>query len=133
MTKSHDWAALIGRLLLAFLFVYSGFGKIGGFEGTAASIAAKHVPMPEIATTIAIVIEFIGGLMIVVGWRARWAAFAVAAFTLVATILYHNFWAMADAAIAGTNKIMFMKNIAVIGGLLLVYAFGPGRLSIDRR
>jgi putative oxidoreductase len=133
MSKSHDLAALIGRVLLAFLFVYSGFGKIGGFEGTAASIASKHVPMPEIATTIAIVIEFIGGLMVAVGWKARWAALAVAAFTLVASLLYHNFWAMADAATAGTNKIMFLKNIAVIGGLLLVYAFGPGRLSVDHR
>jgi putative oxidoreductase len=133
MSKSHDLAALIGRVLLAFMFVYSGFGKIGGFEGTAASIAGKHVPMPEIATTIAIVIEFIGGLMVAVGWKARWAALAVAAFTLVASVLYHNFWAMADAATAGTNKLMFMKNIAVIGGLLLVYAFGPGRLSVDHR
>lgn len=133
MTQTRDMAALVGRVLLAFLFVYSGFGKIGGFEGTAASIAGKHVPMPEIATTIAIVIEFIGGLMVAVGWKARWAALAVAAFTLVASLLYHNFWAMADAATAGTNKIMFLKNIAVIGGLLLVYAFGPGRLSVDHR
>jgi putative oxidoreductase len=133
MTPSRDVAALVGRVLLAFLFVYSGFGKMGGFEGTAASIASKNVPLPEIATTIAIVIEFIGGLMVAVGWKARWAALIVAAFTLVATLLYHNFWAMADAATAGTNKIMFLKNIAVIGGLFIVYALGPGRLSIDRR
>ena len=133
MTPSRDIAALVGRVLLAFLFVYSGFGKMGGFEGTAASIASKNVPLPEIATTIAIVIEFVGGLMVAVGWKARWAALIVAAFTLVATLLYHNFWAMADAATAGTNKIMFMKNIAVIGGLLIVYGLGPGRLSVDRR
>jgi len=133
MTQSRDLAALIGRVLLAFMFVYSGFGKIGGFEGTAASIAGKNVPLPEIATTIAIVIEFVGGLMVAVGWKARFAALAVAAFTLVASFLYHNFWAMTDAATAGTNKIMFLKNIAVIGGLLIVYAFGPGRYSVDRR
>ena len=133
MTPSRDIAALVGRVLLAFLFVYSGFGKMGGFEGTAASIASKNVPLPEIATTIAIVIEFVGGLMVAVGWKARWAALIVAAFTLVATLLYHNFWAMADAATAGTNKIMFLKNIAVIGGLFIVYALGPGRLSVDRR
>jgi len=133
MTHSRDIAALVGRVLLAFMFVYSGFGKIGGFEGTAANIASKNLPLPAIATTIAIVVEFVGGLMVVVGWKARWAALAVAVFTFFASIFFHNFWAMADAAAARTNMIMFMKNVAVIGGLLLVYAFGPGRLSLDRR
>jgi putative oxidoreductase len=133
MNQSRDLAALAGRVLLAFMFVYSGYGKIGGFEGTAAAIAGKNLPMPAIATTIAIVVEFIGGLLVVVGWKARWAALAVAIFTFFASIFFHNFWAMADAAAAGTNKIMFLKNIAVIGGLLLVYAFGPGRYSLDRR
>lgn len=133
MTRSRDVAALVGRVLLAFMFVYSGFGKIGGFEGTAANIASKNLPLPAIATTIAIVVEFVGGLMVVVGWKTRWAALAVAVFTFFASIFFHNFWAMPDAAAARTNMIMFMKNIAVIGGLLLLYAFGPGRYSLDRR
>jgi putative oxidoreductase len=132
MTTSRDLAALVGRVLLAFLFVYAGFGKIGGFEGTEAAIAGKNVPLPAIATTIAIAVETIGGLMLCFGWKARWAALAVAVFTLVASILFHNFWAMTDAAQAGVNELMFLKNVAVIGGLLLVYALGPGRLSIDR-
>jgi putative oxidoreductase len=125
-------AALIGRVLLVFLFVYSGFNKISGFEGTEAAIASKNVPLPAIATAIAIIIECIGGAMIAFGWKARWAAIVVAVFTLVATILFHNFWAMTDAAAIKTNQLMFLKNIAVIGGLLLVFALGPGRYSIDR-
>lgn len=133
MTESRDMAALIGRVLLVFMFVYSGFNKISGFEGTEAAIAGKNVPLPAIATAIAIVIECIGGAMIAFGWKARWAAIAVAAFTLVATILFHNFWAMTDPAAIKTNQLMFLKNIAVIGGLLLVFAFGPGRYSLDRR
>ena len=133
MTQARDTAALIGRVLLAFMFVYSGFGKIGGFEGTAAAIAGKNLPMPAVATTIAIVVEFIGGLMVVVGWKARWAALVMAIFTFFASIFFHNFWAMADAAAAGTNKIMFLKNVSVIGAFLLLYAFGPGRYSLDRR
>lgn len=133
MTETRDMAALIGRVLLVFMFVYSGFNKISGFEGTEAAIAGKNVPLPAIATTIAIVIECIGGAMIAFGWKARWAAIAVAAFTLVATILFHNFWAMTDPAAIKTNQLMFLKNIAVIGGLLLVFAFGPGRYSLDRR
>jgi len=132
MTESRDMAALIGRVLLVFMFVYSGFNKISGFEGTEAAIASKNVPLPAIATTIAIIVECIGGAMIAFGWKARWAALAVAVFTLVATILFHNFWAMTDVAAVKTNQLMFIKNIGVIGGLLLIFAFGPGRYSIER-
>jgi putative oxidoreductase len=132
MSESRDMAALIGRVLLVFMFVYSGFNKISGFEGTEAAIASKNVPLPAIATTIAIIVECIGGAMIAFGWKARWAALAVAVFTLVATILFHNFWAMTDAAAIQTNQLMFIKNIGVIGGLLLIFAFGPGRYSIER-
>jgi putative oxidoreductase len=132
MSESRDMAALIGRVLLVFMFVYSGFNKISGFEGTEAAIASKNVPLPAIATTIAIIVECIGGAMIAFGWKARWAALAVAVFTLVATILFHNFWAMTDDAAIKTNQLMFIKNIGVIGGLLLIFAFGPGRYSIER-
>ena len=133
MNHTRDVAALVGRVLLAFLFVYSGFGKIGGFEHTEANIAGKNLPLPAVATTIAIVVESLGGLLVVIGWKTRWAALAVAIFTFFASIFFHNFWAMADAEAARTNMIMFMKNVAVIGGLLLLYAFGPGRYSLDRR
>jgi putative oxidoreductase len=130
MIASRDMAALIGRVLLVFLFIYSGFNKIFGFQGTEAAIASKDVPLPAIATTIAIIVECVGGAMIAFGWKARWAALAVAAFTLVATILFHDFWAMTDPAAISANKINFLKNVAVIGGLLLVYAFGTGRYSV---
>ena len=106
MTASRDLAALIGRVLLVFLFIYSGFNKIFGFQGTEAALASKDVPLPVIATTIAIIVECVGGAMIAFGWKARWAALAVIAFTLVATILFHNFWAMTDpAAISATRSI----------------------------
>ena len=130
MTASRDMAALIGRVLLVFLFIYSGFNKMFGFEGTEAAIASKDVPLPAIATMVAIIVECVGGAMVALGWKARWAALAVAAFTLVATILFHDFWAMTDAEAIGTNKIMFLKNVAVVGGLLLVFAFGTGRYSL---
>jgi putative oxidoreductase len=131
MNQVRDVAALFGRVLLAFMFVYAGFGKIGGFEGTAAYIASKSLPLPPVATTIAILVEVLGGLMLVIGWKARWAALIVAVFTFFASILFHNYWAMADQA-AQVNRLMFMKNLSVIGGLLMVFALGPGRLSIDR-
>ncbi|MEP7181393.1 MAG: DoxX family protein [Betaproteobacteria bacterium] len=132
MNQTRDVAALAGRVLLALMFVFAGYGKIGGFEDTAAYIASKHLPLPPVATAIAIVVELVGGLMVVVGWKARWAALAVAVFTVFATILFHNFWAMTDAATADVNRLMFLKNVAVIGGLLILGAFGPGRYSLDR-
>lgn len=132
MNQTKDVAALVGRVLLAFMFVTAGYGKIGGFEGTAGYIASANLPLPAVATVIAIVVELVGGLMVVVGWKTRWAALAIAVFTVVATVVFHNFWALADAAAAGTNKLMFLKNVSVIGGFLVLYAFGPGRYSIDR-
>ena len=131
MNQARDVAALVGRVLLAFMFVYAGFGKIGGFEGAAAAIASRNLPLPPVATTIAIVVELIGGLMLIVGWKARWAALVVAVFTFFASIFFHNFWTMTEQA-ASVNQLMFFKNVSVIGGLLLVFALGPGRLSVDR-
>ncbi len=133
MNGTRDLVALVGRVLLAVMFVYSGYGKIGGFEGTAHAIASKGLPLPEIGAAIALVVELIGGIMLVVGWKARWAAAAIVVFTAVATYYFHDFWHIADAGAHMTNQIMFLKNIAVIGGMLLVVAFGPGRFSVDRR
>jgi putative oxidoreductase len=131
MNQSRDVAAVVGRVLLAFMFVYAGFGKIGSFEGTAAAIASKNLPLPPVATTLAIAIEVVGGLMLVFGWKARWAALAMAVFTFFASLFFHNFWSMAEQA-ARVNQLLFLKNVSIIGGLLLVFALGPGRLSVDR-
>ena len=81
MNATKDFVALIGRVLLAVMFVYSGYGKIGGFEGTAHAIASKGLPLPEVGAAIALTVELIGGLMLVIGWKARWAAAAIVLFT----------------------------------------------------
>jgi putative oxidoreductase len=122
---------LAARLLLAALFVIAGFGKIGGFEGTAAFIASKGLPLPQLGAVLAIVVELGGGILLIVGWKARWTALAMAVFTLAASFIFHDFWNQVDAA-ARTNQLMFLKNLSIIGGLLMVAAFGPGRLSVDR-
>jgi putative oxidoreductase len=131
MDTKRDLAALTGRILLALMFALAGFGKIGGFEGTVGYIASKGLPLPQAGAAIAVVVELGGGLLLIAGWKARWVALVLAVFTAVATFFFHDFWNMADAA-AGTNKIMFLKNVAVIGGMLMVWAFGPGRYSVDR-
>ena len=131
MDSKRDVAALVGRVLLAVMFVVAGYGKITGYEGTAGFMASVGLPMVSVLLPLTILVELGGGIALIVGWKARWAALALAAFTLVASLVFHNFWAMqGDAAM--TNQLFFMKNIAVIGGMLMVFAFGPGRYSIDR-
>ncbi|MNC92228.1 Inner membrane protein YphA [compost metagenome] len=76
--------------------------------------------------------ELIGGLLIVVGWQARWAATAIFLFLIPTTFIFHNFWAV-DAAQQGMQQIQFMKNLSIMGGMLYVMAFGAGPLSLDNR
>lgn len=124
--------ALIGRLLMAFLFLPAGLSKIGGFPGTVGYIASKGLPLPSVAAAIAIVVEVGCGLALIAGFGTRWAALALAGFTLVATFLFHNFWAMpADQVMI--QQLMFFKNIAVVGGLLLLAAYGAGQFSLDAK
>jgi len=125
-------AALVGRVLLALIFITSGFGKITGFEGTVGYIASKGLPLPQIGAIIAIVVELGGGLLLAIGYKARWAALALAIFTLAAGILFHNYWDIADAAQKMGQQINFWKNISITGGMLLAFAFGPGRYSVDK-
>lgn len=131
ITRQYDGVALVGRILLAALFIISGFGKIGGFEGTAGYIASKGLPMPQVLAALTIVVELGGGILLAVGFKARWAALAIAVFTLLAAVLFHNFWTVDGPARMGEFN-NFWKNISIVGGMLMVVAFGPGRLSIDR-
>jgi len=131
MSGQRDWAALIGRILLAILFIHSGFGKINGFEGTAGYIASKGLPLPQVLTAIAIVIELGGGLAVLIGWKTRWVALTLIVFMLVITPVFHNFWSV-PAAAAMEQQINFMKNVSILGGIFLLLAFGPGRYSADK-
>jgi len=131
MTANKDWAALVGRILLAIVFIPAGFSKVGGFAGTAGYIASKGLPLPEVGAAIAIAVEIIAGIALLLGWKARWAALALAVFTLAATVFFHAFWSVPPEQHM-TQYLMFMKNIGIVGGLLMVYAFGPGRLSVDK-
>lgn len=132
MNAMQNPLTLIGRIMLAVLFLPAGLSKIGGFAGTAGYIASKGLPLPEVGAAIAIAVEVLGGLALILGFGTRWAALILAAFTVVAGVFFHNFWALpADQQMV--QQIMFMKNIAVAGGLLVLAGFGPGALSIDAR
>jgi putative oxidoreductase len=123
--------ALLGRVLLASIFVYSGFGKITDFQGTAGYVANARLPMPQVLAVGAIIVEFIGGLALLIGFRARWAALAFVVFLIVITPIFHNFWSVPPSE-AMAQQTNFIKNIAIIGGMLMVMAFGPGRYSVDK-
>jgi putative oxidoreductase len=131
-TNVTNGAALVGRILLALIFITSGFGKVTGFDGTVGYIASKGLPLAQIAAIIAIVAELGGGLMLAVGFKARWAALALAIFTLATGLLFHDFW-NADAAAKMGQTINFWKNISMTGGMLMAFAFGPGAFSVDKK
>ena len=130
-TNVQNTAALVGRILLVLMFITSGFGKVTGFEGTVGYITSKHLPMPQVAAIIAILCELGAGILVLIGFKARWAAIVLAIFTVAAGILFHDFW-NADAASKMMQQINFWKNISIAGGFLMVFAFGPGRYSMDK-
>jgi len=130
--STQNTFALIGRALIALLFIPAGFSKIAGFAGTAGYIASKGVPFPELCAAIAVGAELGLGLLILVGFQTRWAALGLAIFTFVITFIFHNFWAV-DAAQKMMQQQAFFKNLAVTGGLLLIAAFGAGGYSVDAK
>jgi putative oxidoreductase len=129
-TSVQDVMAMVGRVLVAWLFVPAGWGKIAGFSGIVGYIASQGVPMPEVCAAIAIAAELGLGLLLLVGWQARWAALGLAIFVAVITPIFHGYWAL-PAAQQMMQKQSFDKNLAIIGGLLVLAAFGGGRYSLD--
>lgn len=123
---------VVARILLALMFILAGLNKFAGLEGTAGYIASKGLPMPAVLAFLTAVLEVVAGLALAVGFLARPAALALALFTLAASVLFHGFWAM-PADQAYVQQLMFMKNLAVVGGLLMVFSFGAGPASIDAR
>ena len=129
MNPMQNPLALIGRLLLAYLFIPAGLGKISGFAGTAGYIASKGLPMPEVGAVLAILAC---GILLLIGFKTRWAALALAVFTLAAAFFFHNYWAVPAEQVMA-QRINFNKNLAIAGGLLLLAAFGAGAFSVDGR
>lgn len=132
METLNRFGPLLGRLLIAFIFLFAGVGKITGFEGTVGYIASKGLPLPELGAIGATVMEIGGSLLLIVGWNTRLAAAALFVFTAMTALFFHNFWAM-PADQAQGQMIHFMKNMAMMGGLLYVVVHGSGPISLDSR
>ena len=130
--KLQDPLALAGRLLMALLFLPAGIGKLTGFAGTVGYISSVGLPMPQLGAVVALVVEIVGGLALIAGFGTRLAAIVLAAFTLVASFFFHAYWAVpADQQLI--PQLLFYKNMAVIGGLLTIAAWGAGAWSVDAR
>lgn len=131
MNFLQQFGPLLGRILIAALFIPAGLGKIMGFEGTVGYIAAKGLPLPALAAAGAIAVEVGVALALLLGYKARWAALILALFTIVSAVIFHNYWAVpADQQMA--QSINFYKNLAIAGGLLFVVAFGAGSKALDK-
>ncbi|HTC11817.1 MAG TPA: DoxX family protein [Acetobacteraceae bacterium] len=125
-----DCVILAARVLLVVLFLVFGWRKLTGFEGTVASFTQGGIPMPPVAAVVAVVMEFFGGLALLLGVATRPIALALAVYTLATAFLGHPYWAMTGAAQAGA-MINFYKNVSIMGGLLLLYVTGAGKYAVD--
>jgi putative oxidoreductase len=133
MLKNYDnQLSLIGRLLLAFVFLPAGISKIAGFSGTVGYITSVGLPLPELGAIIAILVEVGAGLALVLGYKTRLASLALAVFCIAAAVLFHNYWGM-PADKAYMQQIMFNKNLGLAGGLLLLAVAGAGAFSLDAK
>ena len=121
---------LLGRVLIAWLFIPAGIGKIVGFAGTAGYIASKGMPMPNVMVVLAILAELGCGLAILVGFQTRLASWGLALFSVVSAVIFHAYWSAQGADIAA-QQINFNKNLAIAGGLLALSVAGAGAWSLD--
>ncbi|MDZ7805208.1 DoxX family protein [Thiohalophilus sp.] len=121
----NQYLTLAGRVLLAHIFLLAGISKITGYAGTQGWMESMGVP--GMLLPVVILLEIGGALALIVGWKTRWAAWALAAFSVLSAVIFHS--NLADQM----QSILFMKNLAMAGGLLVLAAHGPGSLSLERR
>ena len=132
MNLSHPVVPLVGRLLMTYIFATSGLAKIVGWSGNIAYMSRHHLPMVPVLLAGALVIEVAGSICLITGYQARWAAAIMFVYLLLVTVLLHNYWAF-SGDMAGMQETHFRKNLAIMGGLLMVAAYGPGRWALGER
>ena len=123
---------LIGRILVSVIFIASGLGKLAAFNMMVGMLAAKGFPVPAVALGIAAAVEIFGGLALLLGFHTRVAAWVLFLFLIPTTLAFHNFWALSGME-KMDNQAHFFKNVAIMGGLIFLAAFGAGAYSIDNK
>ncbi len=130
-TRKTDGAALAGRILLSIIFIVSACAKIMEWNGTVHMMAAKGLPFPAVLLGISTAIELIGGLAMLLGLYSRLSATIVFLYLIPVTLIMHNFWSV-PASQMNIQLVNFLKNLAIMGGLLFLSGFGPGRFALGR-
>ena len=127
MEGVRKYSPVIGRVLIALIFVLSGLGKIMNFDGTLGFMQSVGIPFTAFALVIVIAIELLGGIFLILGLKTKWVAGTLIIYTAIAALIFHtNF--------ADQNQMAhFMKNLAIIGGLILIANYGPGPFSLDKK
>lgn len=123
------YLVLLGRILFSAIFISSGL-----FHFTAAAVGyaqSSGVPFADFLVPASGVLAIVGALSIVIGYKAKWGAWALIAFLIPVTLMMHNFWVIEDAMASQMQQIMFMKNLSMLGGAIIIAFFGAGPLSID--
>jgi putative oxidoreductase len=127
----HAAISALGRLLLGLIFVHGGINKIGAIGATVGVMTAHGIPAADILVYGAIAMEVGVGALLIAGLFTRWAALALFFYTLLLALLFHAYWSDADAAAARTDSALFFGHLSMMGGMLYVFAFGPGPFSLD--
>ncbi len=129
-TAGEDLILLLGRIALGAIFVKSGLQKLMALSAFAASLAGRGVPQSETWALIGATVEFVGGVLILTGFKTRYASLLMILFVIVATGISHRFWEYAEAA-RRLQESQFFKNLSIIGGFLLLFVTGSGRFGLD--
>ncbi len=130
MDSIEKLVPVLGRILLALVFVLSGFGKIWGLDRTAGEMASHGIPLPHVLVYGVVALEFGGGLALMFGLFTRPLALIFAIYLLVLALVFHNYWAMPAAAMHA-QRVAFLEHLSMLGGMLYVFAFGAGPYSLD--
>lgn len=122
----RNLAALVGRILLVLIFLQSGIEKFVQYSGTLGYMTRAGLPFPEVLLVASGVVETLCAVAVIAGWKARWAAAALVVWMIPVTVIFHN------PTLGQGPMIHFMKNLAITGGFLMLFAFGPGAWSVER-
>ncbi len=132
MTSFYPIIQLIGRVLMSLIFFYAAYSKVNHWDGTLAEIAGKGIPQGPILLFLICLVEFLGALCLVIGYKTRLASYFLFGAMIVTIYLFNDFWNL-----SGSQKdlqfALFLKNLAIMGGLCLVAVAGAGSLSIDKK
>jgi putative oxidoreductase len=131
MKLDHPVIPLVGRLMITYIFATSGIGKVFSWSENVRYMSTRHLPMIPVLLAIAMVIELAGSICLITGYEARIAAFVMFLYTTAVTVIFHNYWA-ASEAMAGMQETHFRKNLAIMGGLLVLAHSGAGKWALGK-